>query len=348
MNEHLTGNYEAPQINIMENGRVIVGDYPDPAMQVTIETQSRLKERKRNNSKANFQATVDITNLNNTYSDALALTEKYFANEGLEIAPLRVIKRDTLQRAYSVAGQSDEGEEEGRNINSRALIVENAEMIELFGDDYVLGIALHEAAHSTNGDDETIIRTVQERDRRVSLGGIAINKRSLGKADLRRETEYKVTGEFWEEAFADLTRVRALRALGRVHDLEANSRPFEPIEGVTIVTVPNGTNVNQSNVISFPAEFAMAAKTIDTDNWSAKSPSNYAAYALELLDNHTPGLYDDLRAARTDPTRQRDAIQKIESVRPGLYRELRDLEYNLHDFVRGLTSVLDTLGTQPS
>lgn len=331
---------------MMEDGRVIVGEYPDPAIQSTIEAQSEIKDRNRDRSKANFQATVDISNLNDKYADALALTEKYFANEGLEIAPLRVIKRDTLQRAYNVAGQSDDGEEEGRSINERALIIENKEMVKMFGDDFVLGIALHEAAHSTSGGGEKLIRTVRERDRRVSLGGIAINERSFGKADLRKETEYKVIGDFWEEAFADLTRVRALRTLGRVHDIDGNSRPFEPVEGVTMVTVPNGTRVDQPNVISFPAEFAMAAKTVEDNNWSAKAPPNYAAYALELLDNHTPGLYEDLKAARTNPVRQRDAIQKIESLRPGLYRELRDLEYNEKDFVRGLMSVLEALEEQ--
>lgn len=339
MSEHPT----SPQINILQDGRVTTGEYPDPAMQATIETQSELRDKKRDISKTIFQETVDSSNLNNNYHDALALTEKYFANEGLEIAPLRVVDRDTLQRAYKAAGQSDSGQEEGRSVNGRALIVDNPELGKLFGDDFVLGIALHEAAHSTNGSDEKLIHIVRQHNNGAGLGGIAINERSFGKADLRKGTEYKVTGDFWEEAFADLTRVRALRALGRVHDLTGNSKPFEPVEGITMVTVPNGTSVDQPNVISFPAEFTLCAKTLGDDNWSVKGASDYAAYALELLDNHTPGLYEDLKAARTNPTRQKDAIQKIESVRPGLYRELRDLEYNVHDFVLGLTTVLEAL-----
>lgn len=330
---------------MMEDGRVIVGEYPDAAMQATIEAQSEVKDSRRDRSKA-FQATVDISNLNDTYSDALALTEKYFANEGLEIAPLRVIKRDTLQRAYNVAGQSDGGEEEGRSVNGRALIIENIEMGELFGDDFVLGIALHEAAHSTSGNDEKLIRTVRERDRRVSLGGIAISERSFGKADLRRETEYKVTGDFWEEAFADLTRVRALRALGRAHDIQGATNPFTTEGGVVVKGVPNESNHDDHDSITLPAEFALLSRSLPDKNQIVTSPPNFAAYALELLDTHTPGLYEDLKAARANPTRQRDAIQKIESLRPGLYRELRDLEYNEKDFVRGLTSVLEALEEQ--
>lgn len=331
---------------MMEDGRVIIGEYPDPAIQSTIEAQSEIKDRNRDRSKANFQATVDISNLNDKYADALALTEKYFANEGLEIAPLRVIKRDTLQRAYNVAGQSDGGEEEGRSVNGRALIIENIEMGELFGDDFVLGIALHEAAHSTSGNDEKLIRTVRERDRRVSLGGIAISERSFGKADLRRETEYKVTGDFWEEAFADLTRVRALRALGRTHDIQGATNPFTTEGGVVMKGVPNESNNDGHDSITLPAEFALLSRSLPDKNQIVTSPPNFAAYALELLDSHTPGLYEDLKAARTNPIRQRDAIQKIESLRPGLYRELRDLEYNEKDFVRGLSSVLEALEEQ--
>lgn len=332
----------------MEDGRVIVGNYPDAAMQSTIETQSQIKENKRERSKANFQATVDISNLNDTYLDALALTEKYFANEGLEIAPLRVINRGTIQRAYDVAGQSEGGDKDkqGQNVNGRALIVENKEMGKLFGDDFVLGIALHEAAHSTSGNDERLIRTVREHDRRVSLGGIAINERSLGKADLRKESEHRITGEFWEEAFADLTRVRALRALGRTHNIQGNTNPFTTEGGVIMRGVPNeSTHDNHENVI-LPAEFALLSRSLPDKNQIVTSPPNFAAYALELLDNHTPGLYEDLKAARTNPTRQREAIQKIESLRPGLYRELRDLEYNEKDFVQGLTSVLEAIETQ--
>ncbi|MGK2896663.1 MAG: hypothetical protein ACSLEY_03640, partial [Candidatus Saccharimonadales bacterium] len=286
-------NHESPQINTMEDGRVIVGEYPDPAIQSTIDFQSRAKESKRESSRANFQVTVDISNLNDKYSDALALTEKYFANEGLEIAPVRVIGRDTLRRAYSISGQSEGGDKDkqGQNVNGRALIVENKEMGELFGDDFVLGIALHEAAHSTSGDDEKLIRTVREHDRRVSLGGIAINKRSLGKADLRKESEYRVTGEFWEEAFADLTRVRALRDLGRTHDIQGDTNPFRTEGGVIMRGVPNeSAHDNHENVI-LPAEFALLSRSLPDKNQIVTSPPNFAAYALELLDNHTPGLY---------------------------------------------------------
>lgn len=337
MNTHL----KEPQINYMSDGPLINGEHPDPAIQSAAEFQFQAIDKKREASKSNFQVTVDLSNFNDRYSDSLGLVEKYFADQGLKISPLRVISRETLQRAYSVAGQSDDSTEQGRSINNRALVIENQEMGEIFGDDFVLGIALHEAAHSTSGEDEALIRTVKEEGNRIKIGGIAIGIHSLGKADLRTGAERNIVGDFWEEAFADLTRVRALRALGRTHDLDGETRPFETEAGVMMKGVPN-ESADDDDII-LPAEFALLSRSIPGKNEIVTTPSNFAAYALELLDKHRPGLYDDLKEARTDAKKQRDAIQKIESIRPGLYRELRDLEYNEKDFVRGLVSTLEAI-----
>lgn len=334
------------QINTLQDGTTNVGKYPDAAIQATIETQ----DIRRISNGANFQAVVDLNNLNNRYTDVLTLTERYFVDKGLTPAPLRVIDRETLHRAYRVAGTTmrDEiGEEEGRSVYGRALVIENEEMNKMFGDDAVLGIALHEAAHSL-GKGEHLIRTVIERDRRTLLGGIAIHAGSMGKADLRKGTETTIVGDFWEEAFADLTRVRALRYLGRTHDIEGNTNPFN-VGAVAMMGVPNESSTENHGTISIPAEFAVSSKTISDKNYIAHSASNYAAYALELLDNHVPGLYEDLEAARQDPVRQREAIQKIESVQPGLYKQLRDLEYTNEDFADGLKTTVQVLkGNEPS
>jgi hypothetical protein len=328
------------QINTMQDGTIVVGEYPDAAIQATIDTQNS----RSISDEANFRAVVDLTNMNDRYTDVLTLANKYFTDQGLEPAPLRVINRETLHRAYAVAGtkmRDKRGEAEGSNVNGRALIIENQQMNEMFGEDAVLGIALHEAAHSL-GRGEHLIRTVAERENRIALGGIAIDAGSLGKADLRKGTEVTTVGNFWEEAFADLTRVRALRALRRTHDIDESTNPFE-VGGVMMMGVPNESDIENPGIISLPAEFAMLSKTISEKNYIAQSASNFAAYALELLDRRVSGLYEDLLAARKDPVRQREAIKKINSVQPGLYKQLRDMEYTDEDFVEGLKVTLQAL-----
>ncbi len=326
------------QINTLQDGTTTVGEYHDAAIQSTIDTQRNSLISKE----ANFRATVDLNNLNDQYSDVLALTNSYFADRGLRVAPVRVIDRETLTRAYRVAGSSEvAGEPEGRHVFGRALVVENKGLNEMFGDDVVLGVALHEAAHSL-GKGEHFIRTVDERGRNIKLGGAAVHLGGLGKADLRKGTESKFVGDFWEEAFADLTRVRALRAMGRTHDIEGNTSVSE-IAGIKIGGVPNGSREERPGVINFPAEFAADSKTIGDKNYIVRGASDFAAYALELLDQRVPGLYDDLLAARQDPTKQRDAIQKIESIQTGLYKRLRDIDYTNEDFITGLKLVQEAL-----
>ena len=330
------------QASVMKDGRVIAGDYPDFATRSSIYAQSQVETMERERSKAGFLTIVDTANLNGKYAQVLALTERYFKNEGLEISPLRIIERSTLRRAYQVAGQADDTIQ-GGNMNGRALIVEDEEMTAQFGDEFILGVALHEAAHSTSGASKDFLRTAQKQGLKVRIGGIAINERSFTRVDLRNQYRYKVIGEFLEEAFADLTRVRALRSLGKTHDIEGSTGDFTTEGGTIMCCVPNDSSLSIDESIPMPAEFALLSKSLSNENQVMITPSNFAAYALELLDNRITGLYEDLRAARTDPTRQRRAIQKIESLRPGLYGELRDLDYSEKGFVQGLMSVLNAL-----
>src|SRR3990167_90651 len=326
------------QINYLRDGITTVGEYHDPAIQASIEaSHARL-----DTATSNFQEVVDGNNLNDQYSNVLSLTHKYFTDQALEPAPLRVVDGETFSKAYEAAGTKNNAvEADGQYVNGRAIVVENPETLEVFGDDDVLGVMLHEAAHSL-GQGEHLIRKVREQQGRIALGGIAVGLGGMNKANLREGAEAAVVGDFWEEAFADLTRVKGLRQLGHNHDLESNSNPFE-INGVAMVVVPNASRAENPGTISLPAEFAAQSTTTSGKNYVAHSAPNYAAYALELLDTRVPGLYDDLLAARQNPIMQPNAIQKIETVQTGLYKQLRDLDYTNEDFASGLKFVVDAL-----
>lgn len=332
------------QINRLHDGRVRFGNYADLAIQSTIDHI----DKKTSAGQANFQTTVDINNLNHRHKDALDNTNQYFARIGLPIAPIRVIGRDTLHRAYKVAGESMNstiGDAEGRNVHDRALVIENAEMIDFLGEDITLGIMLHEAAHSTGNGERRSLRTVTEGERRrTHLARAVIELGSWGRIDARKNAKNTITGDFFEEAFADLTRVRALRALDKVHDLDGATSVFGEHKSAQMKMVPNSDDtVYDGEVIHIPAEFAMGSRSVDGKNWRVSASPNFAAYALELLDRRVPGLYDDFIGARQDPKQQAAVIRKIESVRPGLYKDLRDLEYSEADFQMGLKLVVDAL-----
>ncbi len=335
------------QINTYRDGRVTIGDYDDPAVQATVERQDRQHESRRD--VANFQATVDMGSLNGKYKDLVSTVEKYFADINLPIAPIRVISRETSLRAYRMAHMPANdviNTEGGRNINRRALVIEDQEMVDFFGEDFILGIMLHEAAHSAGDREVAIVRTVDETtERRTRMASTAIELGGWGRIDRRANTPQATTGEFFEEAFADLTRVRAQRLIHRTHDLEGASRT-RPLAGDTLLrVVPNGQGGLEGDTVNLPAEFSMATRSADGANWHATSSCNYASYALELLDNYIPGLYEDFVAARRDPRLQARAIYKIEGLQKGLYARLRDKPYTDEGFGSGLKLVIDTLDT---
>lgn len=338
------------QVNYMQDGRLLLGAYPDPAIQSAIEGRTTLAE----DSKESFRNVVDQENLNDKYAPEIAVINDYYRAKGLSISPLRVVKSEVMDRAYAASGERPEPVAEsaqGRNINDRAVVIEDRAIIDAFGPEYILAIGLHEGAHSLSGSGNRLLRTVRQNDRRIALGGYATS--GLIKADLKENSGTSLVGDFWEEAFADFTRVKALRELNRTNDL-TESKTIEIGDGSVITVNPNSMPGNvalgDSSTIMMPAEYATLTKVSESGrNKVGTAPSNFAAYALGLLDARLPGLYEDfVEAATHDPKRQADAIRKIESLQPGLYRQLRDLEYTEEGFAEGLRVVIDVLNSAPT
>ncbi len=70
--------------------------------------------------------------------------------------------------------------------------------------------------------------------------------------------------------------------------------------------------------------------------------SAYAAYGIELLSDHSGvDLYELMKQARqpdTEVTAKREIIKTINSIQPGLYEKLRNLQYYgaTGEFIEGL------------
>lgn len=322
------------QINNRLDGTVYTGNHEQWFVQESIQK----RQAAENVANTNAMVSLDIRNLNQTYGPTINLIEGYYAAKGLKISPVRVVEREAFERAYKISGETMDPQDvdtQGEHKFGRSIVVRNKEMEAEFAEDFVLGIGLHEAAHSLFRDGNKIWQTTEGVPNNTSIGGVAVQ--GLIKADLRRNSSHKNVGMFWNEAFADLTRVRALRDLKRSHDIEKESQPFKANAESEMVFIPNGAHSERHSAIAIPAEFSLLAKTVRGKNMIASSAPNFAAFALELLDSCVPGIYDDFLASATDPRRQADAIKKIESIRPGLYRELSILRYSEEDFKRGLT-----------
>jgi hypothetical protein len=73
------------------------------------------------------------------------------------------------------------------------------------------------------------------------------------------------------------------------------------------------------------------------------SISAYAGYGMELLCSREPRLLATCCAARKDVDALRAVPLLINAIRPGLYSELRSLQYTEADLLRGLRLIMDSV-----
>lgn len=98
--------------------------------------------------------------------------------------------------------------------------------------------------------------------------------------------------------------------------------------------------------INYNPEEALAGDHNFDNNYSK---SAYPAYAIELLSETTKtdlySLLCQIHQPEYKAVAKKQLIHAIDSVRDGLYRELRELEYTPQDFINGLETVRRAIDT---
>jgi hypothetical protein len=343
---------EKVQIHHESNG-IYADHHPDPAAQKITEQIFVGLER---DGQA-FQDFVDAApNLNEEYEPILAKIKERFTEDGLDISPIAILDHEHYEEAGRVlsgrstaqgtAGIGDAGYSSGRVVvdDDPGLNIK-----EVYGANRALGAVIHEAAHSTAQERRDIVssKVIEQalgstgvRDRVFSaLGDVG----GFGKVQ-HKEGRLDLVGNFWEEAFADLTRVRYSTELGIEPRLQRDVASSPP-EKLTYISDSADPAKAPAGSTVLPERFAAAIQDdgIGDGLEIAVSTPSFAAYGLELLDTQVPGLFKEMQASRNDSTRQRGVIKMINNVRPGLYRELRDLPYTTEGFRKGLEAIQSAL-----
>lgn len=331
-------------------GNIYFDEHPDPAAremtdQMHQEHETQVRE---------FQDFVDTApNVNEKYTSELDIVTEAFASDNLEIAPVVVLANEEFEQARELAGSENSPEEPyGFYWFGRAIVKEpDPATQQTYGNDYVLGKALHEAAHSTAytaelPDSLVVSRNVDVTDTAAQSDGVrSYSRQPLGVDMLGGFAKYKLEldgtirheGHFMEEAFADLMRVRALERLGR--EPRADGLRGAAKKGILHLGRDGKISAREipGETVVLPVKFANGIK-VEGNSWQEASFSTpgIAAYGLELLDKQAPGLFDQMSAARSAPKAYAEAIKMIDDIKPGLYRELRKLTYTAEDFTQGL------------
>lgn len=342
---------EKPKSIHYEPEGIFVNKHPDPEAQAFVDIQ--IDERDANLA-AFHECLETAPNLNELYKTEIATVKSLFEEDSLEIAPITVLDAETFKEVALLADPNgDPALNDGFFFGGRVIVAERKEQVkELFGSRAMLGLMIHEAAHSTMSDEHAIITTkiVEGTDEEnptmmrvlapVQTGGFR-----KYRLDDKGNPEYE--GNFFEEGFADLSRVRYIKRAGQEPHIEGRTSgsPHGIIffgEGATLDPQTDGEK------IAIPVEFASAATNLTLENSEVviphmEAPANLAAFGLDLLDKALPGLYGKMQAARKNPALFATVINEINSIHPNLYQTLRTLKYNRSDFKKGIQIIQEAL-----
>lgn len=197
---------------------------------------------------------------------------------------------------------------------------------ELYGDRLVRHLLYHEGNHpGGKGEDITWYTVpsitpeggiVAHESSSESFGGFASAVSNVEPLEFRNQ------GEMIEEGYAEL------RALMEANDFTVVDKSAPALVGIR----PDGTldriidNDTSDYPYVIPKEFAQATSD-DGEVFTVGGHYAPAAYALYQLNQRCDGeILSNLELAREDPQAFDNVITSLEKVRPGLFRELYDLQ----------------------
>jgi hypothetical protein len=328
-----------------------LGPSPTPDVFEYVENQIESSTQQ----KEAFLRYVDTApNHNAEHQEVIDFVGSQFAQDGLEVAPIVVLDGDNFKKACEASGRPAGEKNYGRYTMGRSLVEDEPRpgFKETFGNDYTVGIALHESAHSTAPDTGDIVTSKAVVERGIggtALGATRYFHHIAGLSGFHRYkwegNEAKTVGNYWEEAFCDLTRVRYLERTGREPKADGEEKVFAERgvryagEGVKAPVIDK-----ENDLVTLPMKFSLCARSEEGSEPDVLfSQPGIAAYGLELLDERAPGLFETMQSSRKEPSKQREVIKMINNVQPGLYKQLRDLPYSDEGFEEGLRTIVHAL-----
>jgi hypothetical protein len=198
---------------------------------------------------------------------------------------------------------------------------------EFYGDRLLRFILHHEGSHPDDkGEDITwySVPSITPEGGTVAHGtsGDPIGNFNFTGVSSLKPLEFQDRGCAFEEGYAEL------KALMAVNDFTEIDESAPPLVGVRpdgkIAQIKNNDTSDYSYLI--PKEFAQATSD-DGKTFAVGGPYTPAAYALYQLDKRCDGeILSNLELAREDPKAFDNVITALEGVRPGLFRELYNLQ----------------------
>lgn len=255
--------------------------------------------------------------------------ESFIRGLGLEIKPMLVLNKEhlgELQAVYVKNGEKSlakciaavkDGKIDRRGqyeaLSDRVLIIRDPQLEAENGAEYTEAIIVHELAHASNS-------YFTERYTKRGLLRKKVNSRPA-RVGLRLASDSRDKG-FLEEGWACLIQMKYAREVLGARGGFGDGKPLFWGEDL-------------------PPEYYY---TKNGKRWEI--PYAHLAYAMQLLTEREPRLFDAMKRARTDTEGLRDVAKLIEGIRPGLYKQLRHYHTVIYS-ERQLDEVQKALGEKP-
>lgn len=325
------------------DGGIYLGRHPS-AKVTTSCTEHGAKMYELYDETRDYLATVPDKNAQ--YQQSIAWAKEIIGPE-VEGVPVKILNPQEYLAAAQALNKPDMIKTGGALIGGHVVVrdYEGPKVRELFGNDFQVKRTLsHELAHAaaTKGTPLMYTEGGTELDGTVTITAMHYLPPSQGFNKHRKTPDgSQQVGSFFEEGHVELT---AMQAMGITQEVEEWFDDFAVVQGdVYYYGQDMPPRPRAGDALPVPVRYAQRKLVEHQGRTGAvvlpANTTSLAAYGIDLLDELSPGLYDDMKAARKDPGQFSKVVARIEGVQPGLYRHLRELQYDRISFKIGVHAI---------
>jgi hypothetical protein len=331
-------------------GTLIRGAHPDPRVRRMITKLHHTSALRTEIDEMRFSM---LSTVNHEHGPQLAEARQKLTNDFGEQTgnvPIKLLPSPVFDQ---VIGEQADAVARAGHVIARA----DSSDLAMYGPRVVVKSVLHEGAHLAGDTERETVTFVREPAGKRIFG--LSSSAQYGVKELPAHGFYEpvpdgkggmaVGGYFIEEGFVESYAGRGAVQMG-LGVTATGTILFDSSDGAKVGFADDAQRLPHYNPadgrVYLPWDYGKGVYHLQESGepYSELVPSALPAYAIDLLDQQLPGLFDTMKASRND----KDAIayvkEQINSVEPGLYDTLACLPYDPVNFQRGLIKVERALG----
>jgi hypothetical protein len=331
-------------------GTLLRGVHPDPQVQSRVANLRRSLALHAVFDHARF---AELPTVNHEYDPQITEVRQKMTDDFGEQTGNAPIKLLTSKVYDETTVPGTDAVVESGHIIARA----NRSDLKMYGPRPVLKSVLHEAAHLAADGEHEIVTFVRDPAAKDKTGLSSSARYSVKEVPeygfyepvLNDSGGMTIGGYFIEEGFAESYARRAAEQMG-LGVTAVGTQLFDGSEGVRIGLADETQHLPHYDPVEervyLPWEYSKGVHRLQESGkpHAEINPSALPAYAIDLLDQQLPGLFDTMKASRNDKEALAHVKEQINGVEPGLYDTLARLPYAAIGFQRGLIKVEQALG----